>query len=378
MRLLDRYLLRDMIRTFLVVAMIAGLLLLIGRVFDRMDDILSNKRQLPANEIAAYFLMALPFEMVQVMPLVAMLSVLLSVGGLARNREVVAMVTGGVSMGRIAAPYMGFGLLLGIGLWAAGEFLVPYTQAEAKRLSRALEGKRERDKNTDIVARDADGRMYFVESFVYREHTDSVEGREEMDDFSWWSVDRDAWRLRSRTDAREGFYTGGEPGSFTSWNIRNSVTHSFSGDGVMTERVADEGSANTKLGDNLNLYLRRRQEPEEMTMQELGLFTEVMESMGAKISEYQTMWHMKLAFPLGVVFLVLIGFTRGIMAQRGAYVKGVSQGILFAFLFYLGSAFLRAFGISGVGLPPWVYAWATTAIYAVLGMWLLSRAGRPA
>src|SRR5437773_1880225 len=110
MRLLDRYLLRELLIPlgyclcgFLILWVFADLFVEFGEF--------QNKKLLPA-DIVEYYALSTPEFLVEVLPIALLLAVLYSLTNHARHQEITAIRAAGVSLWRLCLPYLAVGLLL--------------------------------------------------------------------------------------------------------------------------------------------------------------------------------------------------------------------------------------------------------------------------
>ena len=129
MRLLDRYLLRELLTP--LGYCLAGILIF-WISFDLYSQLAEFQRNhLNAADIFQYYLVLLPEMLVfPLLPVVLLLALLYALTNHARYNELTAMRAAGISLWRLAYPYLAVGLLLSLISFAMNEFLVPQS-AEA-------------------------------------------------------------------------------------------------------------------------------------------------------------------------------------------------------------------------------------------------------
>ncbi len=110
MKRLDRYLLREIIPSFLFGLLLYSSLAVMSANFSRLQWIVGT----PMLELLYWLILQFPAAIVQTLPIALLLAVLLAFGRLAASNELLAMQAGGVALGRLSA------LLLTLGLAAAG------------------------------------------------------------------------------------------------------------------------------------------------------------------------------------------------------------------------------------------------------------------
>src|ERR1700692_2423077 len=102
MRILDRYVLWQGIRVFLLPSTGLPLVSVLTQLTDNLRRLLG--RELSAGTIALSYLYSLPQNIATMMPAAALFAAVFTVGPLARNSEITAAKAGGMSFHRLAWP----------------------------------------------------------------------------------------------------------------------------------------------------------------------------------------------------------------------------------------------------------------------------------
>src|SRR3989338_3779721 len=123
MRLLDRYLFRQVLAplAFCLVGFIS--LTLIIDLFGHLDDIL--KKRIPWAIVAQYYGYFSPTIAVMTLPIAVLLTITFLLGHLHRHNEITAMRASGLSIPRIVAPFAVLGLLAATAVFLANEYVIP-------------------------------------------------------------------------------------------------------------------------------------------------------------------------------------------------------------------------------------------------------------
>jgi len=146
MRRLDRYLLREILGPFGLGLLVYTFILLVQQFFDIADWVI--KRGIPAATVAQLLLHLLPSIVVLTLPMALLLGVLLGVGRLASDSELIALRAGGVSVYRLVPAVAGLSLLVALfNTWLMVEvkprsnraFTQLTTEASARTLSAQFE-----------------------------------------------------------------------------------------------------------------------------------------------------------------------------------------------------------------------------------------------
>src|SRR5579871_990428 len=125
MRLMDRYLLREMVVPFLI-GQAAIVLMLTGTVlYNNADVLLVN--QVPWQFVARMVIFFLPFLIHMTMPVAMAVAASLAVSRLGRDSEITVLRAAGISLVRIFLPIFMTGLLVSVGDFYFGEWVVPHS-----------------------------------------------------------------------------------------------------------------------------------------------------------------------------------------------------------------------------------------------------------
>ena len=101
MRLLDRHIVNEYVRALIGVAFILTVLMLVSIILEHIDDVVENHAGLWVS--LKWFVLQLPYKLVQTIPIMVLLAVMFSIGNLSRHNEIIAIVSTGVSRARTRA-----------------------------------------------------------------------------------------------------------------------------------------------------------------------------------------------------------------------------------------------------------------------------------
>ena len=125
-----RHVVREMLRTTLLMLVAFVAILVLAYFFDKFDDFLEGSAS--PGTIALLFLYRVPLIVAQVMPVAVLAGTLVGLGLLARNNEFVALRSCGVSLGQVTVPLALVGVLIGLAVFVWGETVVPATARHSK------------------------------------------------------------------------------------------------------------------------------------------------------------------------------------------------------------------------------------------------------
>ena len=354
MRILDRYVVREFLRLFLLFALASPLMFVIFDITDNLDRHLA--RGVPPDRLALSYVYQLPLFILYAFPVASLIATIFTINNMARYSELTAAKAGGISFYRVIAPLPLLGVLLTVAALGLSE-LVPI----ANRLRAEILGQRTRVRSarTDFVYRTTDGRVFSIRRLdVDRSEILGV------------SMEREGDEPRIPTihaTAQTGVYEEGG-----GWVLYDGYYRMFFGqDAERTfkfQRMRPLGFEETP-----EQLLAQPKDPEEMRYAELERFIDIIERSGGRPLELQVELAQKIAVPVATLIIILFAAPLAMSAQRGgpAYGIGIALGITLVYLMLFRIA--GAAGATG-NLPPAVAAWFPNLLFAAGAAVLLARA----
>jgi lipopolysaccharide export system permease protein len=352
-RTLDRYVTREFLRLFMLFAMAAPLLFVLGDWTDNIDRY--TERGIPVARVALAYVYQLPLFILYSLPIAALIATVFTVSNMTRHAELTAAKAGGVSFYRVILPLPFLGLffaLVGLGL----SEVVPVTLARKAELlgeTQFRQGSR-----AQFVYRSAHGDIYAVRQL------DVGAGR-----IYGMTMERegDGRTLASyHAIAREAVHTPGE-----GWTLLDGHLRVFPDEDVeQTFRFRELRPR--RFTETPEQLLAVPKDPEEMRYAELARFIEIIERSGGEPLKQKVRLAQKIAIPAATLIIVLFGAPLANTSARGgpAYGIGISLGITIVYLMLFRVA--EAAGVAGA-LPTTVAAWVPNLIFALWAGVLLVR-----
>jgi len=132
MRLLDRYLLRELIVP--LVYCLSGFLLLwvVSDLVNELNGL--QEKKLHIGDIAQYYLIKVPEFLVLVLPIALLLALLYTLTNHARHNEITAIRAAGISVWRLCLPYFAVGLFVSLVVFWLNEYCVPQSADAAEQI----------------------------------------------------------------------------------------------------------------------------------------------------------------------------------------------------------------------------------------------------
>ncbi|MGH7477714.1 MAG: LptF/LptG family permease [Longimicrobiales bacterium] len=345
-RILDRYVIAEFARIFVVASLAVPFLFILGDITDNLDSF--QRQGLTGREIWLNYFYQLPLFVLYGLPIAALIATVFTVNAMTRHSEIAAAKASGVSFHRLFATLPLLGVLLTLAGLALAE-LVPI----GNRLRREAIGDTEPVSagRQDFVYSARDGQTYAIRRLTLasaRITGIAVEREGNEPDVPGMQI-----------VAQQAIYRPDE----RAWLFVNGYMRLFYGPGAERTMRFDQLRP---LGfrETPEQLLAIPREPEDMGYNELGEFIEIIERSGGDPLDLKVERAQKIALPLATLVIILFAAPLATSSQRGgaAYGVGISLAITIVYLMLFKIA--GAAGATG-GLPPWTAAWLPNAVFAV-------------
>lgn len=366
MKLVDRYLGREMFVPFLI-GQAAVVLMLTGTVlYNNADTFLSY--EIPALGVAKIALYFMPYLVALTMPVATAIAVSLAVSRLTRDSEITVMRAAGISLRRIFAPCLLAGVVLSGVSFALGEKIVPWANLQYERtmveLSRRI---RFLTPQENQVVQSTDKRYT---AYVGRI---SLEGSRTLLHDVTILVKRPESPLPTVIQAATATYADGR------WTLYDARVHIYEEGGdrevfTRSKVVRLDFRLPERMFNMIYLQLPLYSASSTVSFRDLAHRVGLQRKSG-HVSPHDLLdLHFKLSVPLScLVFGIVCPPLAMRFARAGAFM-GVLLSIILVFVYWnillaakiLGSQFPQV-------LPPVVAGWGQNVVFAALGIWLLWR-----
>src|ERR1700759_3551435 len=124
MKILDRYILRNFLITFLFTIIALTVISVVIDTSEKADDFVKSGLS-TAQIITKYYFGFVPFIISMIFPLMVFIAVIYFTSKLAGRSEIVAILANGVRYRRFLLPYILGGIILGAVLWYCNMYVCP-------------------------------------------------------------------------------------------------------------------------------------------------------------------------------------------------------------------------------------------------------------
>ena len=361
MRILDRYVWKELFVPFCLGLFIFTFLLLVDKIFD-LTDLIINKG-VPFRLVATLLLYILPAFLVLTIPMGLLLAILVAFGRLSADMEIVAFKASGVSPLRLLQPVLVFGAATAAVTAVLMFEAVPRANYAFKSLifdilrRQAAVGIKERVFNDDFG-----NFVIYVEEIA----PDQIGLRN-----VFVADERKPDQFRVVT-ARQGSLISDEQNRRVTLRLMDGTVHETTPQSFRTYRQIGFRTYDLTLPLD-NPLAREAEAPKgdrEMTLGELRQSAARAVESGANANPYRVEMHKKYAIPTACFVFALIGVPLGIRAHRaGRWAAFVAVLPIFLF-YYIFLTVGETLGDRG-RLPPWLAMWAPNLFGGAVGLYLL-------
>ncbi len=353
-RLLDRYVIREFLRLFILFALAAPVLFILGDLMDNLDR--HMERGYTVAQVTLNYVYQVPLFVLYSFPIASLIASVFTVNNMTRHFEVTAAKAGGVSFFRLFAPLPILGVLLTVAGLGISELVPIANRARLEVLDEQV--KRSRTTRNDFVYRTADGRVFAVRRL------DTSGNR--MSRVTMEREGNEPVVPAVHMAAQEAFYARD-----SGWEFQDGTLRYFLDRGE-ERSFSFETLRFPSFSETPDQLLAEPRDPEEMGYFELGYFIEVIERSGGRPLELMVERAQKIAIPVATLVIILFAVPLATSSRRGgsAYGVGISLAIT---IFYL--MLFKVAGAAGAGgaLPPVVAAWIPNAVFTVAALVLSLR-----
>ncbi len=354
----DRYMLRTFL--FYVVVFLATFIAIwyVFSFFELLNDMLTRDK---AGRFVPYLYYLTPFLVYNTTPLAVLVATLVCFGILARQNELTAFRTCGVSLYRLSVPVLLVAAALGSGLFALEESYLPEANRRQDALRDEIKGRPPRtylrpDRQWTFGLQD---RIFYHRAFDSRSKVFSG--------ISVYDLRPEPFELRRQIQAERAHW---DP-TRQAWEFENGWVRSL--EGIRT--VAFETFAARRFPDIQeppDYFLKRDRHDQQMNIAELKAYIVDLTQSGFDTVRLQVRLHKKLSFPFFAFSMALLAIPFAMRSEGRSTMWPVCFGLGLTVAYYASNALAEQLGRAGQ-LQPLVAAWAPCLLFAIGGTYMMLR-----
>lgn len=365
MRILDKYILRELLGTLIFgIAVFSSLFIGTGTLF-RLARYMT-KYGASMFMVTKLFVYSLPGIVVLTFPMSMLLASLLSFGRLSGSSEITAMRSGGISFYRLTLPV--FFVAFGVSIFAVAfnELVVPQANLAYDNLVYyEIEKNTEPKLQEHIIIKDI--KQGNVQRLTYARRYDAATNSmigPMVQEFGNGEL------VRVENAESANWHEN-------KWIMHNGTIHDFSSKG---KRPTEINAVQFKeqvlsLNKDPKAITLGQKKMKEMSIPELKQEISILHNQYVSTSDYEVELHQRISIPMASLVFAMIGAPLGVQPHRSSSSIGLGISIIIIFIYYAIMTLMASLGQLGT-IPAILAAWLPNIIGILVGFYLVHKASR--
>jgi len=363
-RILDEYVVREFLGTFLLVLSGFVLLMLVFTFFDLVGDILRN--HIPLLTVGAYLVNLTPDMLYQIAPLAVLIAALVTFGVLNRNSEIIAMKATGISLYRLVVPIVSISAILSLSLFLFDQYYLPQANRRQEALRNTIKGRPPQTvthpEHNWIFGQPhpgEPGRIFYYQFFD--------PDRKEFANLSVFEFDPSTFSLTRRIFASRVF----RDADSGAWRFQNGWVRDLNGAETSAFREFKQTTF-SEIHEDPGYFTKENLQSQEMNFGQLDGYIRDLRQSGFDTMRLRVaLWH-KLAYPLIAVVMAVLAIPFALSMGRRGSLTAIAVAIGVALAYFVVNGTFEAMGNVNY-LPAALAAWSSDILFALVGGYLLLR-----
>ncbi|MCB1220361.1 MAG: LptF/LptG family permease [Planctomycetales bacterium] len=347
--------------------------LLINKLFLEADKLLDPSQ--PGKAIAMVTLLEAPNFMTWSLPIGILFATLMSMGRLAKDNELTAFFTNGISLYRLFMPYLVLSCIAVIIAYFTQENLVTLAAAQQQKIIDANPVIRQ-DENSEadpFITRLDSGQFLAATSF------DEDSGALNNVVYDSWSENEGELLVTSRVGSVNKAILNLGVNLATPAHVFDHFTTDpkIIGDAEsakLYDSYINEPTYKSNIGLALADQYTQIKTPQELTQTDLAEQSRIKKARGENVAQEMTDYHMRYSGPFASLAFALVAMPLSLRAPRDERLLGLIISFVLVLIYYTIYFLAKLMGYNEV-VPPWLAAWAMNIVFAFIafGIFLFSR-----
>ena len=363
MKVLDRYITRELFAPIIACSVILVFLILIADLFNNLDEILRNRASVTI--ILRYYASLVPFALTQTIAWATWLGTLFLLVTFGFHNETTAMKAAGLTITEIVRPVIFLGFLLGIGIFLLSDRVVPPTYRTAKEIEDTYIDKKHNKQKEKLFQNVT---YYGGRDLLYYFRSFSRQNDEVNDAIILW-LGTGPEGERKKVTAKRGSYLDG------SWTFEEITEYQTDSRGRILGEPKTMAKKNyPEITFTPQDLMASTSDSPFLSYRDLKAMIQKLKENGVNVFSETADLQARLAAPWQGLVMMLI--TIPLLARttnRKAIALNVLICVALVFIFHVTQAVGMALGKAGK-LTPFLSAWLGNIIFATGALMNLDRA----
>ena len=352
---MDIYLLRSFLYYFFLLTVGFVLLFEVFTFFELLDDIAQHRTGLI--DVINYFVYLASYLFYQLAPLAALVAVLVTLGVMTKNNELVAFKAAGISLYRLSLPLLLAGLLLASALVVLDDTYLPYANQRQDALRNEIKGRPAQTYYQPL------GQWIFGENSKVYNYELFDPDKQLFGGLNVFELDPATFAIKRRIYAARAHWDSQQ----SVWILESGWLRDFD-HGQVSHYTPFLADALKELNEPPSYFNREVRQSYQMTWWELKQYIGDLHQAGFDVARLSVQLQKKLSFPLIAPIIILLAIPFSILVGTRGAVGGLATGVAIAIVYWALAALTEAMGSVGQ-LPPLLAGWAPDTIFGFLGLY---------
>jgi lipopolysaccharide export system permease protein len=359
MKILDRYLLRELVGPFLFGVGVV-LMLFEGSVIFQVLNTLEDRTSLWG--LARVLLFKVPYLMVWSAPVATLFASAFAINRLGRDNEITCIRSAGVSVRRICLPIAVVGLLVSAASFIANERLVPWAERQANKTMREMAIAQAIPQIQPNIFFNTEDYWFYVGSAHKIDRHDV-----EVENVLIYHLPADGG-IPSLMTAKRGRSHG------LVWEFEDGWTAMFGPDGNVAYQERWKQPLQLNLARAVQDFWVNQRTAPEMTLSELKRQIDQLGGTfrSSAVNDFTLDYYLRFSIPLSCLIFALMAAPLSLRFARGGSFWGILLSIVLGFVYYNTIFFAKVMGANGK-IPPIVAGWSQDVLFGLFGLFMIAR-----
>ena len=349
MKLLDKYILKKFLGTFVFVVLILVAVICVIDFTEKNDDFI--KHDLSFKTIVFdYYINLIPYYANILSPITVFIATVFVTAKLASHTEIVAILSSGISFKRLLVPYLIGSVIIAVAIFGLIAYVIPNANKKRVNFEVTYIKNPYTFDSRNIHFKIGPDSYAYMESYNntanvgYRVTLETIENTQLK---SKLTSDRMAWNEEKQV-----------------WHMDSHVLRTFNGE---QETITKGGAIDTVINLFPKDFGSTYHLEQTFTLPELNEFIAQKKERGAEdIEIYLIEKYERYSYPFAIIILTVIGVILSARKARGGVGFQIAMGFILAFIFIIFVITSRSLAQVG-DVPPMIAAWIPSIVFTGIG-----------
>ncbi len=353
----DKYVLKEFIRPYFGAILLIVFMVHITEIMERLDFFIKN--HITFFELVKYYIYKTPFLILEYSPIAILFAVVFSLGMLAKNKEIIAIVSSGISFKRVVLYLYITGFLISLFFIVFNDMVVVDFQAKADAMYKKF-------KNINSTFDRRNFSMYGKHNFLYN-----------IGYFNYKTKELSQIQIIRTTPQKDGvvFRIDAERAIWDdikkNWIFYSGIIRYFNNIGDI-KKIEKFETKEIKIPEKPIDFAYENKDIDKLNIREALKYINKLKVKGFTYQKELVDFHLKFSFPFMCFIMMLIGAPLSFYSTKSVVIMSIGMALLTGFLITLVMGISISFGKNGV-IPPIIAAWVANIIFIIVAVYIHKR-----